>query len=183
MWREEVRFELARFVRGAGRVRWSCPVHRFGERPSTRRRAPWEVEGGCPADSSCCVCDDGRAGEYRVEAVGARRLRFHGALRVIHAETRDDGALESDESRCGQCGKGTLLAPWEVARRLLAGWTLPPGAVWPLPSIRVHKSRDRFRRIRRFDSSPRWSGQAGQGAEGPPRGSGFDLALEEEGLR
>ena len=184
-WPESVRLELARFVRGSTRVRWCCPQHRTGDRPSTRRRAPWDpaAVGGCPPDSTECVSEDGREGEYRVESVGARRLRYYGSLRVIHAEVRDDAPVELEEHRCGKCGKGSLLAPWEVARRILSGWHLPPGATWPLPSIRVHKSRVRSGGARPFDGSPWWSGQAGRGAEGPPPHSGFDLALEEEGLR
>lgn len=182
-WPENVRLELARFVRGSIRVRWYCPAHSTMDHPSTRRRAPWEVGGGCPPDLYRCVTEDGREGEYRLESVGARRLRFYGCLRTIHAEIREDKHAEEEERLCGKCGKGSLLAPWEVARRLVAGWTLPPGAVWPLPSIHAHKSRNRRFGVRPFDSSPRWTGQAGEGAEGPPTRSGFDLALQEEGLR
>jgi len=181
-WPEDVRLQLAKFVRGSTRVRWYCPAHSSLDHPSTRRRAPWEGGSGCPPDATDCVTEDGRPGEYRIESVGARRLRFYGCLRTIHAETRDDGSEELEEQRCGKCGKGSLLAPWEVARRLLAGWTLPQGAVWPLPSIHAHKSRDGRGDPRSFDCSPRWSGQAGRGAEGPPASSGFDLALYEEGL-
>lgn len=182
-WPEERRLELARFVRGSTRVRWWCPAHYSGDRPSTRRRAPWDPESGCPLDASECAGEDGRQGEYRIEAVGARRLRFYGCLRTIHAEVRADRSAELEEHHCEKCGKGRLLAPWEVSQRLLEGWALPVGALWPLPSIRAHKSRDRPFRNRRFDSSPQWSGQSGRGAEGPPGRSGFDLALEEEGLR
>jgi len=168
-WPEDVRLELARFIRGATRVRWYCPAHSTLDHSATRRRAPWEISPGCPPDLSLCETEDGRRGEYRIEAVGARRLRFYGLLRLIHAETRDDLPVDLDLDRCGKCGKGQLLAPWEVARRLLAGWTLPSGAVWPLPSIQAHRSASRRWAHRSFDGAPSCSGD-GTGSEGPPTG-------------
>jgi len=177
-WPEDVRLELARFVRGSTRVRWYCAAHSTPGHQSTRRRAPWQEFdrqgkelGGCPPDPSECVTDDGCLGEYRVESVGARRLRFYGVLRDIHVEAEDDGSLEADAVLRERCGKDRLRAPWEIARLLLAGWALPAGAVWPLPFIHAHKSAARRWGTAAFDGSPRWS-WPGSGAEGPPAETG-----------
>jgi hypothetical protein len=158
-WPEDVRLELARWLRGGERVRWYCPEHRT----ANRRLCP----DGCPE------------GEYRREAVGARRLRWHGELRTIHAELEE--ALEEEEpteERCGHCGKGRLLTEREVAARLAEGWNLPRGAVWPLPSILAHRSRTDPAPASAFDGSPveSWSGC---GSEGPPAATPGGLEARE----
>jgi hypothetical protein len=151
-WPNEARVDLARFLRGGTRIRWYCPEHRTASRR------------GCPPG-----CEKG---EYRRESVGARRLRYYGLLRAVHAELRESSLAERDDEHCSKCRVGKLRSPWEIRRLLEGGWSLPAGAVPPcqLPSIQAHKSRARRWCARTFDGSPRWSGQSAEGTEGPPIG-------------
>lgn len=167
-WPADIREELARWVRGGERVRWYCGEHRFANRRS------------CP--SGCSF------GRYRIEAVGARRLRWHGRLRTLRQELRAEReAQELSERRCTSCGKGKVLSHYEALRRAAVGWTPPAGVVIPpaprrlLHSIRTHKSEvgGPCGRSSRSSGAP---GRFEWGAEGPPITSPESGELAEEDL-
>lgn len=146
-WPEESRLELARWLQGGKRVVWRCPVHHPRR---TDPRSKYPIRQIC-LDMEAGSVRNGRAsweceGEYRREALGARRLRWRGTLRSIHRETEAEREAVEVGAACGNCGRGPVLSAWQVRQRLALGWSLPPGIDRyqfdrpPLPSIQAHKS-------------------------------------------